>query len=556
MELVNRSKKNIFCFWESNNDLPAYLKLCIKTWKKNIKNSEVHIINYSNLHLYLSEEEAYEIELLKQIRLPMQSDILSAAILEKFGGLFMDVDCIVTADLFEIFNSISAEKLIGFGRGGGDKKSMHLAVLYSKNPKNPILTKWKQEAQIKLKNIPEPMDWSYFGNSILNPILSDKKFEKYSYIIDRSISGNILESTVLPNFDKIDPLENYRAFYFNEFIQISPEVVNLVSCGVISLHNSWTPTEYKSIYDTDEFLRQDIALSKFLNLILYSSENKRLALDNSLIQVEIYLRKILEEHSINYKEKYFKGALVYDFNISNNQFAFDIIHDQKKDKVSLFMVLRNIEPTELLKIDNFSNLNFDKNKVLLLKESDKNKIAFKILEMIKLLRKFIVSGLISSTKHDTLKENFLLNTLIEDKVFINILMMKIKNSKLFIEGEVFIEGCNVQEYNDINYTLELLNNQNKYEIPLAKLHKQEITKKYSRNSNIFYDKCYMTTYNHNGIDLSNIDSGKYKVFLKIKCKNIIKVQKLRTNNVLAFNDNNILELIKKDKYILIDTVSI
>jgi len=71
MQYVNKNKNNIFCFWESNNDIPAYLKLCLKSWSKNIKNSEVHIINYSNIHLYLEREESYDIVLLKQIRLPI-----------------------------------------------------------------------------------------------------------------------------------------------------------------------------------------------------------------------------------------------------------------------------------------------------------------------------------------------------------------------------------------------------------------------------------------------------------------------------------------------------
>jgi len=86
MKNIDYSKNNIFCFWESDNGMPGYLELCLKTWDKNIENSEVHIVNYSNLNLYLNEDDAYNLELLKQIRLPMQSDILSAAILENMGA--------------------------------------------------------------------------------------------------------------------------------------------------------------------------------------------------------------------------------------------------------------------------------------------------------------------------------------------------------------------------------------------------------------------------------------------------------------------------------------
>ncbi len=532
MQVVNTNKNNIFCFWESDNDMPGYLKLCLKSWKINIKNSEVHVINYNNIYSYLEKDKYYDIDLLRQIRLPMQSDIISAAILEKFGGLFMDVDCIVTANIFDIFNQISSEKLIGFGRI--DKKNMHLAVLYSKKANNPIFKKWRQEAQVRLKNIPNNMSWSYFGNSILNPILGDDNLRNEYHIIDRSLSGNILESTIFSKFDKHNPEENYKEFYFNEFIEISNEALKLVTCGVISLHNSWTPIQYKKIYDTDTFLRTDISLAKFLNFILYSNKYNRLSLKNSLALTEVYLENILHNYNIQYQKKYFNKYLVFDFNIKNNLFAFDILYDNKKGDLSLFLVLRNININQLLKLNVFPNLIFNKNNSLILQECEKEELAKNMIKIIKSIEELVDNGMILTSISGYEKEDLLNNNLLKDNIFMNIFMLKMKDSKLFLKGEAFIIGSNIKEYSDINYILEL-KGQKKYEFSLAKEHSPELTQKYSNSSSVSYDKCIVTTYGNNGIDVSGLLVGRYELFLRIENKNLVKKQKLRSDSILEVN---------------------
>jgi len=447
----------------------------------------------------------------------------------------MDVDCIVVADIFDIFSQISTEKLIAFGRA--DRKSIHLAVLYSKKANNPILKKWREEAQIKLKNIPNPIVWSYFGNSIVNPILADDKFRNEYYIIDRSASGNILESTIFPNFDKKDSELNYKEFYFNKFIQISQEAVKLVSCGVISLHNSWTPNQYKKIYDTDVFLRTNVSLAKFLNFILYSNEYSTQILKNSLVLTEAYLQDMLNQYNISYKKKYFGENLVFDFNINKNLWAFDIIYENKLDKLRLYIVLRNIDVNQILKLNFFSSLNFSKNKSLLLIECKKEKLAENIIKIIKIIEESIYSGLISTSTFNCQKKKLLENNLVEDDAFINILMLDQKDSKLYIKGEAFILGSNIKEYKDIQYILEL-KGMKKYEFALAKEHSPQLTKKYASNTNVFYNKCMVTSYDNNGIDISSVENGKYEIFLHINSKDISKRQKLRTNNI---SDLNLIE---------------
>lgn len=129
-----------------------------------------------------------------------------------------------------------------------------MAVLYCKTPQNPILTAWREEAQRRLNNKPASYKWDFFGNDIINPLLKDSKNKDGFHIIDRSASGNILESVAMLDSTPSLAKEMYKNFYFNEYTNISPSALDLVKCGVISLHNSWTPPKFKAIFDESLFL--------------------------------------------------------------------------------------------------------------------------------------------------------------------------------------------------------------------------------------------------------------------------------------------------------------
>lgn len=307
----------VFVFWESKDGyIPAYLELCKNTWIKNIPDLEIVILNHGNLKEYLGD--IYNLDQLKKISLPMQSDVISAAILEKFGGLFLDLDCIVTENIFDYFNSISPNKLIGFGAPG---KGMHLAVLYSRKPNNPILKKWRVSAQERLNNLPEKYDWSYFGNSILNPLLQSEMHKNDCLIIDRTKSGNILESSAMLDSTYANSKEYYKNFYFNKNFKLSDDITDFVKFGVISLHNSWTPTEYKIIKDKPEFYATNTPIAKLLKDIISDNYKRKYMNKYYLISA---LESRVSEKGIDFRLREIKDLIVIDFLKNGFSFAFDI----------------------------------------------------------------------------------------------------------------------------------------------------------------------------------------------------------------------------------------
>ena len=519
-EIVDRNKNNVFAFWESKDEIPAYLELCKKTWYKNIPNCEIHIINYQNIQSYIGN--TYNLTKLKKIPLAMQSDIISAAILEKFGGLFLDIDCIVIDDLFEIFNLISKEKLIAFGVPKSN--SIHLAVLYSYKPENPIFKLWRIEAQRKLENIDDSYRWDYFGNAIVNPLLKSNLYNDKYYIIERSISGNILESTVLmgANYDTV--MEDYKNFYFNEYLSLRPEVLSLVKCGVISLHNSWTPHQYKNIRDIDIFVDCRIPI---VDILEFAMKNNRKFNHNALPLLEAFLIDELSRKEIVYKSKYFKGMLVLDFKVNSMDFAFDIIENE--DGIGVFLVLRDTNNSEEIKNILSKDLNYNDfhgNRIEIINTIDKNRALEKILDIYELISKI---KFLRKTGMSFFNKN-----LIEDNVFINLNSFSIEGSILFIDGVCIPIGEYIVDYSDIEYTL-LIKGKSVYRRSLAKDNKPELSDKYSDSYNVSYDKCWFTTYSYKGINISDIEKGEYILEIEMKVKDFTKTQIIKSGVNISSN---------------------
>lgn len=518
MSAVDVNSNNIFAFWESKEWIPAYLDLCKDTWVKNIPNCDIHILNHNNLHEYIGD--TYDLENLKKISFAMQSDIISAAVLEKFGGLFLDIDCIVIDDLFRIFNSISEDKLIAFGRPSAF--AIHLAVLYCKKPNNPILAGWRIEAQKRLKNIPEKYDWSFFGNSIVNPLLKNDNNQN-SFIIDRVISGNILESVVFGNEKDAETIiSNYKNLYFNENLGFNKNVLSLANFGVISLHNSWTPSQYRAIKDKNDFLQEGIPIAGMLDYVL--KNNIAIDFKNSIISVELYLRNQLTQKNISYQTRYLKSMLVLDLACQSLGFAFDVKSQNGKTQVDL--VLRNFEPISIKQHSFFVNkqIDFINNKCCLGVYQDNQSLLDDILAVLQIVAEF-------SKAH--------IATAMVDGVYIDLEKLSVKDNLLFIDGIAFINGESAGEYSDIDYQLLFVSDgEVKYKKQLAKAHDPKITLSFAEDNLVNYDKCKFTTTGFAGLDIADVGKGQYQLCLSIKVGKVSKIQPIRSINQKQFENDD------------------
>jgi len=271
----NDNKILVFTFWEPSTNVPGYLQLCVNTWKKNLPNSTITILDYSNLHKYLNSSIISKI-LCKKMLLFIQADAIRVAILEKYGGIWLDMDIIITNYRFLI--NVFRYDLVFFG--SPKAKFPAIGFIYaSKNSR--IIKEWliniikrvsifkkiyfqKNKDYGKLLNLNK---WNYLGNEVLNQLLIKKK--KKEYIIFDWVKMNAIPERNAFHFGHNMGLseikEAYHKFYFYPG---NPQKIIYNSPGIIILHNSWTPKKYKSMSKT-KFLKQNIMLSNLIKKLLF-----------------------------------------------------------------------------------------------------------------------------------------------------------------------------------------------------------------------------------------------------------------------------------------------
>lgn len=258
----------LFTFWEPKEKMPAYIRLCMQTWKKFLPECEVVLLDYSNLEEWLGID-VYDEILFKDFSLPKQADAIRCALLKKYGGLWLDADTILTSPQVKDYLMIDSELVM---------ISKHLAFIKANN-NSKIIADWYNQIQYNLKfykdvkyqnnavqKILHPRryrrveNWDYLGNYILHKMLKTKNKKKF-FSIDR-MEINALPELNNKNNDNL--VENYQNFYFEN--DYSQNVIKNTK-GIILLHNSWTPQQFLEMNE-EEFLSRNNTLSNVLKTVL------------------------------------------------------------------------------------------------------------------------------------------------------------------------------------------------------------------------------------------------------------------------------------------------
>ena len=90
--------KIIWTYWDKD-EIPIYIQDCINTWKVNCKNNwSINILNKTTIKLFLEETIDYPQNIFTECP-QHQSDMFGAALLNKYGGVWMDVNIIMTGSI-------------------------------------------------------------------------------------------------------------------------------------------------------------------------------------------------------------------------------------------------------------------------------------------------------------------------------------------------------------------------------------------------------------------------------------------------------------------------
>lgn len=106
-----------------------------------------------------------------------------------------------------------------------------------------------------------------------------------------------------------------------------------------------------------------------------------------------------------------------------------------------------------------------------------------------------------------------------DKEYFDIEKISLVDMELSIVGHAFLRGIECYDFGETyQYFLLLQNDNKKVEIALGKLSDMEISKKVFDGRHISYQKSKFVMKKNKPLDLSQIDKGEYKVFIKMKAK--------------------------------------
>ena len=273
------SERRIFCFWEPRDCVPAYLRLCMRTWEGHIPDYKIVLLDYSNLRDWI-EEGDLDVETLKAMSLAQQADAIRAAVLFRHGGIWMDLDTIITSPNCRVLLPEAGKFTL---------INKHVAFISVDGAGHPIAEGWLRNVQRRLAVVrwycgrtsrfsrfvrlarshflhtrPVLLDrWDAMGNGPLEPAL--KRYATQFRSLDRTELKALPEVFISTN--GTTNMRAYEEFYFtNKHVELLLSAAREGS-GIVCLHNSWTPKRFRQM-DEKTFLASGVALAELLKQVL------------------------------------------------------------------------------------------------------------------------------------------------------------------------------------------------------------------------------------------------------------------------------------------------
>jgi len=154
-------KPILWSYWENKKGkkMPAYIKLCYKTFKKNCADLyDIKILNEKTVNIYLPDLRKD----INKLPLAQKSDYIRICLLYNYGGLWLDADTCVITNLSEILDKFNeGYNFIGFGC------SPKRCIYGYPRPSNQAMASLKKTKLMKycLDDLNKKLD-DYFDNKI------------------------------------------------------------------------------------------------------------------------------------------------------------------------------------------------------------------------------------------------------------------------------------------------------------------------------------------------------------------------------------------------------
>jgi hypothetical protein len=240
--MIELGKKNVFVYWVGPSySLIDLLRKIMLFHSNGGINYQLHVINHQNINEYLNElpEKFYSL-------IPAyQADYVRVAVLERFGGIWLDSDTLVMSDLNDLFSILETKQ----GFFIRQNNNLLCNGVFGARAGTPLLTAWRQAMLEMIAEKGNNLIWSELGNLWL-----EEKYQSTNWFNEYTIFQGL--DTMYPaNWDVC--VDSYLRQPYNHYTDlIRPFQPLLVLVGMV-----YRKLEHHNIAD---ILAADYPLNYFI----------------------------------------------------------------------------------------------------------------------------------------------------------------------------------------------------------------------------------------------------------------------------------------------------
>lgn len=170
------NNNTIWLYWEDRPGIPTppHILLCREVLKYQCRSCEIRLVTPQNLHFYLPDidDRIWEISLRNKQQNPIavRCAFIRAFLLERYGGLYVDSDCIALRDYTDIFSYLHNFDFIGIRRTSA--KTKHISIgFYASKQSGTVISEYAEQLRKILKE-KTVFSWGEVGAHLLTPIVN------------------------------------------------------------------------------------------------------------------------------------------------------------------------------------------------------------------------------------------------------------------------------------------------------------------------------------------------------------------------------------------------
>ena len=251
---------HVWTYWSNVYDdrMPPYLRLCLDTIKTQCHGADVVLVTPENMHDFLDDSDIKVDLSCIEMRDPanpavsLRTDYIRVALLRKYGGLWVDIDCVMLRNPVELLKrDLRVHDFVAMRKESSKTKHISVSFMASR-PNGKIISEYKRQIEVLIDHkfsMDEKFGWSEIGSDLLTPIV------------------NAHNEAVM-----LWPEENIHPFDYTEKDIMERNVLNFDLSGRISssticcmLYHSLFALETQYL-PTWALLESDIVLSRILRL--------------------------------------------------------------------------------------------------------------------------------------------------------------------------------------------------------------------------------------------------------------------------------------------------